>query len=208
MMAGCDKITITAKGKGGHSSMINELTNPVHAICLLNVRIEEMMTKKYGPDYHQHIRMSFPYIQSAKACNVIPDESVLEGVIRTFDNELRKKVIEDVKSVVPLVEKETGCVISVDVFQVGKSSVNNDPQLTQNLLKILGGKVKKDRLPIYASEDFASFQLKIPGVFFFLAGGSQCGDSLHVDNFNFNDDIIEKGADIFFEIVKDRYSHL
>ena len=206
MMAGIDKITFTVKGKGGHSSMINELIDPVYATCLLNIKIKDMMAAKYGPNYDETIRISFPFIQSASACNVIPDVSTLEGTIRTFDNDQRKEINENICLVVKEVEASTKCQIGVNIFPVARASVNNDPKLTANFVKVLDNKVRSDKLPIYASEDFASYQLKIPGVFFFLAGGTECGETLHVDNYNFNDGIIERGAQIFFDVTKDRFS--
>ena len=206
MMAGLDKIRITVKGKGGHSSMINELIDPVYATCLLNIKINDMMPQKYGPNFDKTIRISFPFIESASACNVIPDVSKLEGSLRTFDNDLRKDIIENIRQVAKEVEQSTKCQIAIEVLSVCRSSVNNDPKLTENFVQMLGNKVRTDRLPVYASEDFASYQLKIPGVFFFLAGGSQCGETVHVDHYNFNDEIIEKGAQIFFDIVRNRFS--
>lgn len=208
MMAAIDKITFTVKGKGGHSSLIHELIDPVFGASLLNVRINDLISEKYADDFPKNMRISFPQMDTASACNVIPDTSTLCGTLRIFDNDLRSKINADIKAIAESVEKDTGCEIEIDVFSVAKSPVLNDEGLTQKFVDMLGGKVKSDKLPIFASEDFSDYQEKVPGVFFFLAGGTQCGENLHVDNYNFNDEIIETAADIYFKIAQKRFKDL
>jgi hippurate hydrolase len=206
MMAAIDKITFTVKGKGGHSSLIHELINPVYGASLINVRINEMINTKYADDFPKNMRISFPQMETASACNVIPDESILIGTLRIFDNDLRKRVNEDIELIVKQIEQETKCKIDIDVFPVAKSPVLNDENLTGKFIKMLDGKVRQDKIPIFASEDFADYQEKVPGVFFFLAGGTNCGENLHVDNYNFNDEIIERAANIYFKIAEERFN--
>ena len=208
MMAAIDKVIISMKGVGGHSSLIHELINPVYAISLANVKIDELMRTKYKNEFPSKMRMSFPFIESASACNVIPNESKLEGTLRVFDNELRARVLQDIQLLVEQIGAETGCQPKVDIFKVANSPVINDADLTENFVKMLDGKVKTEGIPIFASEDFADYQEKIPGVFFFLAGGKKCGKSLHVPNYNFNDEIIEKAANIFLQITLNRLGKL
>lgn len=204
MMAAIDKITITAEGKGGHSSLIHELINPVHAISLMNTKIDEAIRSEYSEEYPKNLRISFPQIVSASACNIIPDKAQLIGTSRMFDEKLRYQIRETLSTIAKEVELLTKTKISIDYFPVAKTPVKNDEILTNNFIKLLNGEIKNDKIPIFASEDFADYQEKVPGVFFFLAGGTKCGDSLHVDNYNFNDDIIEKAAEIFLKITIDR----
>ena len=52
------------------------------------------------------------------------------------------------------------------------------------------------------AEDFAWYQKHVPGVFFFLGLGDT--PALHADNFNFDEEILLKGAD-FFEKLAESY---
>jgi hippurate hydrolase len=144
-------------------------------------------------------------METASACNIIPDEAMLCGTLRIFDQDLRKRIREDIKLIVKDVEKETKCQVDIDFFPVAKSPVDNDPGLTNKFMGLFDKEISSEKLPIFASEDFADYQEKVKGVFFFLAGGTKCGSNLHVDNYNFNDELIERAADIYFKVVESRF---
>lgn len=206
MMASSDKIMFHIKGKGGHSSMIHELKDPVHAATLLNVKIQELIKAKYSGDHPKHMRMSFPVINGAKACNIILDDSLLEGTLRVFDQQLRKNVKTDLQQLADEVEKKTHCQIKMSTFPVANSSVWNDPELTQKFIDNLDEEVMDEGLPLFASEDFGDYQVKVPGVFFFVSGGGRKGVNLHNDSYNFNDAIIDKVSTLFLKIVENRFN--
>ena len=56
--------------------------------------------------------------------------------------------------------------------------------------------------PSMASEDFSFYQKQVPGIFFFLGLGDS--PALHSKNFNFDEELLTKGAD-FFEKLADNY---
>jgi hippurate hydrolase len=52
------------------------------------------------------------------------------------------------------------------------------------------------------ADDFAWYQKTLPGMFFFLGTGDSA--VLHADDFNFNEEILSKGAD-FFEALAENF---
>lgn len=67
-------------------------------------------------------------------------------------------------------------------------------------------KAGKFHLPVKASEDFAFFTRKTPGVFFFLGSGRDFSDTmLHNPKFNFNENLIEPASKFWLRLVKDRF---
>ena len=54
--------------------------------------------------------------------------------------------------------------------------------------------------PSMTSEDFSWYQRFIPGMFFFLGLGDT--PALHANNFNFDESILEKGADFFEKLAE------
>lgn len=54
--------------------------------------------------------------------------------------------------------------------------------------------------PSMTAEDFSEYQQRVPGVFFFLGLGAV--PSLHSDNFDFDETILEKGADAFEQLAE------
>ena len=53
-----------------------------------------------------------------------------------------------------------------------------------------------------SAEDFAWYQQYVPGIFFFLGAGDV--PARHADDFNFDENILVKGAD-FFEALAENY---
>jgi amidohydrolase len=206
MMASSDKIKFTISGKGGHSSKIHELKDPVFAASLLNVKIQDLLHTKYSKEHPENMRMSFPVIKGAKACNVILDESYLEGSFRVFDQELRKSVKADLIELTKEVEQSTGCKVTMTTFPIANYSVDNDANLTQKFINMLDEEVNQKGLPLFASEDFGDYQHHVPGVFFFVSGGGTSSANLHTDSFNFNDNIIDKTSSIFLKILLTRFN--
>lgn len=205
MMAAVDKLTIRVNGKGGHSSEIHKLVDPVYSASLINVKVNALLRGKYSAQYPSKMRLSFPQINTASACNVIPGQASMVGTLRVFDQELRKSIRNDIIGIMAEVDQSTGCTSSMEVLSLAMNPVDNDPKLTEAFMGVLKGQVRTDKLPIFASEDFADYQEVVPGVFFFVGGGTENGDSLHVDHYNFNDDIIDRASDIFFQIVENRF---
>jgi hippurate hydrolase len=54
--------------------------------------------------------------------------------------------------------------------------------------------------PSMIAEDFSWYQKTVPGMFFFLGTGDS--PALHADDFNYNEDILVKGADFFEELAE------
>ena len=52
--------------------------------------------------------------------------------------------------------------------------------------------------PAMTAEDFAFYQRRLPGMFLFLGTGDS--PALHTNNFDFDERVLEKGAD-FFEML-------
>lgn len=91
MMFGANQIRIRIKGKGGHSSLKNELVDPFLAASKIIVKVEDFH-ERLDKDQKQELIPSFPLIESPiKVTNIIPEEVLLGGVIRYSNRELYEK---------------------------------------------------------------------------------------------------------------------
>ena len=105
--------------------------------------------------------------------NIIPDEFVLTGTLRTFSKARRQDVIERVTRRVTALAQSYGAESTVE-FELTAPLTFNDPTLSARLLAPLtraaGGvdRLNASATPVTAAEDFAEYQAKIPGVFCFL----------------------------------------
>jgi hippurate hydrolase len=82
----------------------------------------------------------------------------------------------------------------------GYPAVMNPPDLYKRVRKCVEfGELAE---PSMIAEDFAWYQKTLPGIFFFLGVGDT--PSLHADDFNFNEEVLVKGAD-FFEALAENF---
>jgi metal-dependent amidase/aminoacylase/carboxypeptidase family protein len=55
-----------------------------------------------------------------------------------------------------------------------------------------------------AAEDFAEYQKRVPGVFFFLGvNGGRGGAPLHSAKFDFDEDVLLTGAEVYRRLVQE-----
>lgn len=59
-------------------------------------------------------------------------------------------------------------------------------------------------VPLMFSEDFSFMLERVPGAYVLIGNGD--GSGLHTATYEFNDDIIERGANFFFGLAKDHFS--
>jgi amidohydrolase len=102
--------------------------------------------------------------------NIIPDTVTLLGTIRTFDEDMRKRLHERVRRVAEGIAQSAGATAEVQIT-AGNGVTYNDPTLVERMrptVDRVAGKAVSPGRQTTTSEDFSSFQQRIPGVFLFL----------------------------------------
>jgi metal-dependent amidase/aminoacylase/carboxypeptidase family protein len=101
--------------------------------------------------------------------NIIPATVEMIGTIRTFDLVQRGAILDDLKRLVENTAIAGGATATFEVGHDGYPVLVNDPALTQRMLptlKAVAGDAHVVMLPlITASEDFAFFAQKVPGMY-------------------------------------------
>jgi amidohydrolase len=103
--------------------------------------------------------------------NIIPETAEMAGTIRTLDPDMQKDIHEKIKLTATKIAESAGATAEVTI--VSKTAVTyNDPDLTQKMVASLqraAGANKVVRINAQTgAEDFASYQKKVPGLFFFV----------------------------------------
>ena len=89
-------------------------------------------------------------------------------------------------------EKTFGVRVCIHLSE-GYPAVMNPPELYDRVAGI--APLRRLENPSMTAEDFSWYQKTLPGMFFFLGLGDV--PALHTDTFDFNEEILEKGADLF-----------
>lgn len=144
--------------------------------------------------------LKFGKMESGTVCNAISGHTRLEGSLRAFQDDVFYSLRAGIVSIGKEVERSSGCTVSI-YMNDGYPPVMNPGKLYDKLRSIVD--FEELPAPSMITEDFSWYQKTLPGVFFFLGTGDT--PALHSDNFDFNPEILVKGAD-FFEKLAENYA--
>ena len=128
--------------------------------------------------------------------------------MRAMNPNVREEIRERVEQVATLQAKSYGADISFD-WQVGYPATINDKDAVEAAKSTIiqhfgqGAFVGLD-LPLMGSEDFSFLLEKVPGAYVLIGNGDSAG--LHTTTYDFNDDILQRGAMYFYHLAKGRLS--
>jgi amidohydrolase len=109
-------------------------------------------------------------ISGGTRANIVPDNVAMTGTIRTYDENVRKQVDDDVKQTAEKIAESSGAKADVRLTPMYAATIN-DPALTAEMAPALkraaDGNVAKCPLA-GASEDFSFYAQAVPGLYVFL----------------------------------------
>ncbi len=143
--------------------------------------------------------LKFGRFESGTVCNAISDHTHMEGSLRAFQDDIFFSLRAGLVSIAKEIERGSGCTISIDMND-GYPAVLNPDGLYDRVKQLVSFREMDE--PSMIAEDFSWYQKHIPGVFFFLGAGDV--PALHADDFDFDENILLKGAD-FFEALAENY---
>ena len=199
-MASDDEIHITVKGKGGHAALPHTCIDPIVISAHLITALQQMVSRRAQPGLP--IVLSIGKVIANGATNIIPDKVVMEGTMRTHDEEWRKKMHGYITELVHGLCKSMGAEADLEIKR-GYPCLINDVDLTvwakQTAISLLGEDHVHD-LPLrMTSEDFAFYAQEIPACFFRLGTSNsekKIGAPLHTSRFNIDEDALAIGASL------------
>jgi amidohydrolase len=198
--ASCDALRVTVQGRGGHAARPHESTDPIAAAAELISTLYQYVPR--ATDSQDAVVVSFGQIHGGQNANVIPEQVVLEGTVRTLDRAVREKTIAHIRTLAAGIEQVTGTKLDV-CFEGGTPSVYNNEGLTELLtsiaIELLGAEnVAALPRPSMGSEDFAVYLNHVPGVMFRLgaAGDNGAWTGLHTPTFDVDERCLAVGAKI------------
>ena len=141
--------------------------------------------------------LKFGKFTSGTVCNAISGHTHMEGSLRAFQDEIFYSLRAGIVSIGKDIERATGCSVSIDMND-GYPAVMNPKPLFDRVRRVVEFADLPE--PSMITEDFSWYQKTLPGMFFFLGTGDS--PALHADDFNYDEEILVKGADYFEELAE------
>jgi amidohydrolase len=170
-MAAAGTYRIKIKGVQAHGSRPWDSIDPVMATAELVQNLNTIVSRRINIVNNPAV-ISVGIVRSGTRGNIIPEDSEVQGTIRTFDPKLREEIYKEIRQVASGVALGTGTKISVE-FDVGgfyPVTFNNEElvkKLKPSLIEAASNKVY-EMTPSTGAEDFSFFSNEIPGMYFWL----------------------------------------
>ena len=173
MMFSVDGFKMTIHGKGGHGAYPHTSIDPINIGVHIHLALQELIAREADPT-HACV-LTIGQFSAGSAANIIPEEAVLQGTLRTNNKDTRAKLVKRLKEVA-VKTAETYCG-SVDIEMISEvPPLICDPKLVNAVI----GYMKELPVPnmmaypgvtASASEDFAMIAEKVPSSFMYLSAG-------------------------------------
>lgn len=194
LMASVDRFEIRVTGKGGHGAIPDAVIDPIVAGGSIVTALQSVVSRNVSP--LDSAVVSICRFQAGSTWNVIPDRAELEGTVRTFNPEVRRRIPEQIRRVAEGVAAGYGASAEL-IWTDGLPAVRNDPAMAALMTRAaeeLGLQVVEAR-PTTGGEDFALYQERIPGCFIWV--GTSGSEEWHHPRFTLNEDALPVSAALF-----------
>jgi amidohydrolase len=170
-----DSFEIRMFGRGAHGSMPEASIDPVVMAAATVMRLQTIVSREIAAA--QSAVVTIGALQAGTKENVIPDEAVIKLNVRTFDEDVRKHVLDAIKRIVNAEAEASGApkppeFTTLDQYQLVRNDAGSVERVRSAFRKQFGDDRIVDIPPVSASEDFGSFgsEWGVPSVFWFVGG--------------------------------------
>jgi hippurate hydrolase len=170
-----DSLQIRLFGRGAHGSMPQASIDPVVMAAAVVLRLQTIVSREIAPA--ESAVVTIGSLQAGTKENVIPDEAVIKLNVRTFDEGVRKRVLDAITRIVNAEAAASGAPKPPEITLLDRYSlVTNDAGATAQVVRAFRRYFPADRIQetgaAAASEDFGSFgaEWHAPSVFWFVGG--------------------------------------
>lgn len=206
VMACEDIFKIEITGSGTHAAMPHKGIDPIVAGAHIVSALQTIGARELDP--LDHAVVSVTDFQTAGVRNVIPGSVTISGDARAFTQPASDAIDAAMRRIASGVAAAHGAKCEVDYNREFTPTINTarEAGIVAELGASLFGRdmVDANCPPLLASDDFGALLEQRPGAYFFLGNGTEGanGRALHNPGYDFNDCILDKGAEFWVRLVE------
>ena len=191
-MAAASAYRISIKGKQAHGSAPWAGIDPIMATAELIQSLNTVVSRRINIINNPAV-ISVGIVEAGTRNNIIPEDAMIMGTIRTFDPELRSEIYSEIEQLAEGVAVGTGTTINVEFdvggfFPVTYNQEDLVKKYSSTLKEASYGKFMISDVPTTGAEDFSYFSQEIPGMYFYL-GVNRPGKGEASGEFNRRSDV-------------------
>ena len=201
-LAAFDSVDIKVTGQGGHAAQPQLAIDPLPCAIAIWQGIQTISSRNLSA--LDNVVISLPVFHTGSAGNVIDDDVVMSGSIRSLQVAARDRVKERIQAICDGQAAAYQCTVEVQ-FEKSAPATTNDTDraafAADVARQVVGDAAVDDNFPpLLGSEDFSYMLNRRPGAYLFLGTGP--GAELHNPAFDYNDEVSAIGASFFVKLVE------
>jgi amidohydrolase len=170
LMASADALKITVKGLQTHGAIPWGGVDPIVVASQIVLGLQTITSRQLDVTKTPSV-ITVGMIRGGIRNNIIPDEVVMEGTIRTFSPETQDDMHRRIRLTAESIAQSAGAKASVEITRQYPVLFNN-PALTERMLPTLQRVAGAPNVAVGSqstgAEDFSFFAQQAPGMFVFL----------------------------------------
>ena len=209
IMASNFRFQIKVQGKGGHAAMPHTTLDPIPVACAIVGQLQTLVSRSTDP--LDAAVLTIGKITSGTVENIIPDDAIIAGTVRSLKKETREMFLEGIQRISNHVAAAHLCTAEFTLRPGAYPNTTNHPHEARFMAKVMREVVGHDNthddvLPAMTSEDFGFMLDAVPGAYGWIGNShdDQPGISLHNPAYDFNDDNLGRGAK-FWDLLARRW---
>ncbi len=193
-----DKIKLEIIGGGGHAARPHETEDPLAISAEMITSLYNMQNREI--DRREPAILTISKIKAGNAWNAIPDRVEMEGTIRTFDENIRKKILKRTKELGESLTSVHNLDFKFEDEKLGHPTLNTEreAEIAREAARDLFGKDKvTEGKPSMGGEDFAYYLQKVPGAYIHIGVRDEergLIKPLHNPHFDLDESALYKGS--------------
>lgn len=165
----CDGFKITVNGKGCHGAMPHLGIDPINVGMSICTAFQQLVSRETPPK--ETASLTFGQFSGGNTPNIVPDKVVIQGTLRTYNAELRAKLVNRMQTIVKSAGEMYGTTVEYEVLS-DVPSIYVNPEMLEEvktyLSEIEGLTLANDNFRITPSDDMAFISEKVTTVYLLL----------------------------------------
>ena len=206
IMASSHYLSIKITGRGGHGAMPHQATPQMAIAAHIQLAINTYLAQQISAK--KPVVVSLTQIQAGDAIAVLPETVLIKGACRLLDAQTTEVFYRDIPILIKGIAVSFGAKAEVDLHEIYPITENDSA--STKIVRCAASRLGLTQMDensglasAMVSEDFSFMLQQCPGCYFFLGQGCENNcRALHQATYDYNDDTIETGVELFIEIVK------
>jgi len=198
MMASSDTFEVTIRGKGAHAAMPHISVDPIVVGAQIVMALQTVASREISPV--EPVVVTVGQFNAGTAHNIIPFKAEMRGTVRCLSTSIRESMPERIERIVAGICSGARAEYTFKYRKgtpVTVNDVNINNLVSEVAAETLGASnVVPLEAPSMGAEDFAVYLGYAPGAMFRLGVGESV-TPLHTPTYNFADDAIAHGMELF-----------